>query len=348
MSREPIMSADRSLTLSIVAPCYNEADGIVEFCRRAIAAAQAVAGNSFELLLVDDGSRDATWDKLSELAEMQKEIVAIKLMRNHGHQLAATAGLANSRGEFVLLIDADLQDPPELVSDMMAMMNEGLDVVYGQRRERKGESWFKLATAKAFYRILPWLAKTDIPKDTGDFRLMRRRVVDILLSMPEQDRFLRGMVSWIGGRQAPILYERDPRYAGTTGYPLTKMLRLAIDAITGFSTRPLRIATWCGVFSAAAAVGLLLYTIARWMAGDTVVGWSSLMVVITGFSAVQLLTLGILGEYLGRLVQQSKSRPLYLVDEIVSDGLSRTVSHTRIDRLSDRYAVVPGDRELLS
>ena len=313
-------SIDTPLKVSIVAPCYNEEEVIEEFARRAMAAGRAAAADSFELVLVDDGSRDTTWAKIEAMSREHPQIVGVRLMRNHGHELASTAGIASSRGARILLIDADLQDPPELLSEMMAMMDRGADVVYGQRGIRKGESWMKLTTSALFYRLLRWLASVDIPSDTGDFRLMTRRVAELLLSMPERDRFLRGMISWIGGRQVPIVYERDERHAGTTKYSYSKLLRLALDAITGFSARPLRIASWAGVVTALIAMGLLAYTFYSFEAGWAVTGWSSTMVAITVFSAVQLITLGILGEYVGRLVQQSKGRPLFMVDRMVRGG----------------------------
>lgn len=311
---------DSALKVSIVAPCYNEEDVIEVFCARALAAARAVTDGSFEVVLVDDGSKDTTWSKIEHLSMAHPEVVGVRLMRNHGHELASTAGIASSRGERILLIDADLQDPPELLAKMMEMMDRGADVVYGQRGIRRGESWLKLTTSSIFYRLLGWLASVDIPHDTGDFRLMTRRVAELLLSMPERDRFLRGMISWIGGRQVPIVYERDERYAGTTKYSYSKLFRLAVDAITGFSARPLRVASWAGLVTSLIAFGLLIYTFYSWEAGWAVTGWSSTMVAITVFSSVQLLTLGILGEYVGRLVQQSKGRPLYMVDRVVKGG----------------------------
>lgn len=314
-------AVENALKVSIVAPCYNEEAVIEEFCRRALAAGRAVAGDDFEIVLVDDGSRDKTWDAIEALSASYPEITGVRLMRNHGHELASTAGIASSRGERILLIDSDLQDPPELLADMMAVMDQGADVVYGQRGTRKGESWVKLTTSSVFYRLLGWLASVSIPADTGDFRLMTRRVADLLLSMPERDRFLRGMVSWIGGRQVPLVYERDSRFAGETKYSYAKLIRLAIDAITAFSTRPLRVASWAGLFTSAVAVCLLIYTLYSWEMGFAVTGWSSMMVAITVFSSVQLLTLGILGEYIGRLVQQSKGRPLFMVDRVVRAGV---------------------------
>lgn len=303
--------------LSIVAPCHNEEEGLREFCRRASAAAQSVAGDAFELILVDDGSSDGTWEIISELAAKVPQVLGVRLLRNHGHQLASTAGLSASRGERILLIDADLQDPPELLLMMMPIMERGADVVYGQRTRREGETWFKLATASLFYRTLSRLASVTIPRDTGDFRLMRRRVVDILLAMPERDRFIRGMVSWIGGRQVALPYERDARFAGTTKYPLRKMINFALDAITSFSTTPLRIATWLGMISAGIAMVLLVYTFIRWLQGETVTGWSSIMAAVSAFSAIQLICIGIIGEYLGRLVQESKKRPMFMIEAIL-------------------------------
>ncbi|MBB4477679.1 glycosyltransferase family 2 protein [Rhizobium etli] len=303
--------------LSVVAPCHNEEEGLREFCRRASAVAQSVAGDAFELILVDDGSSDGTWEIISDLAAKLPQVLGVRLLRNHGHQLASTAGLSASRGERVLLIDADLQDPPELLLMMMPIMERGADVVYGQRTRREGETWFKRATASLFYRTLSRLASVTIPRDTGDFRLMRRRVVDILLAMPERDRFIRGMVSWIGGRQVALPYERDARFAGTTKYPLRKMINFALDAITSFSTTPLRIATWLGMISAGVAMALLVFTFIRWLQGETVTGWSSIMATVSTFSAIQLICIGIIGEYLGRLVQESKKRPMFMIETIL-------------------------------
>lgn len=309
-----------TLAVSLVAPCYNEQECLAEFHRRASAACHAAAGESYELVLVDDGSRDGTWKEILQLSELDRHVKGVRLMRNHGHQLAATAGLAVAVGERVMLIDADLQDPPELLSDMMAMMDQGADVVYGRRNTRQGEGWLKLATAATFYRILSRLTTVGIPEDTGDFRLMTRNVVSILLAMPEQHRFIRGMVSWIGGQQMPLLYERDRRVAGTTKYPFSKMIRFAADAITGFSTIPLRLASWLGLCVAVVACGLFLYTLWQWSTGQVVSGWSSMMTAISLFAGVQLVVLGIIGEYLGRLAQQSKGRPLYLIESMVVEG----------------------------
>ncbi|MBB5577956.1 MULTISPECIES: glycosyltransferase family 2 protein [Rhizobium] len=312
----------RELLLSIVAPCHNEEEGLSEFCRRAVATARSMVGDAFEIILVDDGSTDGTCDVIASLTQQTTQVLGVRLMRNHGHQLAATAGLAASRGQRILLIDADLQDPPELLLMMMPIMDRGADVVYGQRVRRQGESWFKLASASLFYRLLSRLASVTIPRDVGDFRLMRRRIVDILLSMPERDRFIRGMVSWIGGRQVALPYERDARFAGATKYPLRKMINFAIDAITSFSTVPLRISTWLGMVTAATAIMLLLYTLARWIESETIVGWSSIMAAITAFSAIQLICIGIIGEYIGRLVQENKRRPMFVIENLIQNGHS--------------------------
>jgi glycosyltransferase involved in cell wall biosynthesis len=312
--------------ISIVAPCFNEEHGLPEFCRRAAASCKEVCGEDYEIVLVDDGSNDGSWDVVRRLAAFDRNVVGVRLMRNHGHQVAASAGLALARGNRVLLIDADLQDPPELLGRMMqAMDEEKADVVFGQRAARHGETRFKVASAILFYRFLSCLAAVPIPGDAGDFRLMCRRVVDALSAMPERQRFIRGMVSWVGGRQVPLLYERQARLADVSNYSLTRMMGLALDAVTGFSTVPLRLAAWLGFGSALAALGLFVATIWGWAAGNTLLGWSSIMTTIVSFGAVQLIVLGILGEYVGRLFQEAKQRPLYLVDEILAEGRSLAI-----------------------
>lgn len=308
------------VSVTVVAPCFNEQESLAEFHRRASAACQAATGEGYEIILVDDGSSDHTWRIIESLAAADHHVKGVRLMRNHGHQLAATAGLATANGERILLIDADLQDPPEALSEMMKKLDAGADVVYGKRISRAGEGRIKLATAAIFYRVLSRLADIPIPEDTGDFRLMTRRVVDILLAMPERNRFIRGMVSWIGGVQVPYLYERDARYAGSTKYPFTKMVRFAADALTSFSTVPLRLASWLGLFIGSLAILLLLYTLWQWVNGHVVTGWSSIMISLSIFSGFQLLVLGIIGEYLGRLVQEAKGRPLCLIDTVLSNG----------------------------
>jgi polyisoprenyl-phosphate glycosyltransferase len=305
--------------LSVVAPCYNEESGIREFHRR-VSAAVAGCVATYEIVLVDDGSRDRTWDLMQELAAGDPHMTCVKLSRNHGHQLALTAGLSVCRGRRVLVIDADLQDPPELLPQMMALMDQGAEVVYGQRRHRAGESPHKLVTAALFYRLINRLTDVRIPKDTGDFRLISRRVLDVFLAMPERQRFIRGMIAWLGFRQVPLLYDRDARYAGETKYPFKKMVKLAIDAVTSFSTRPLTFASLLGVAFGLASFLLLAYTLFAWAFLGPVPGWTSQMVVITLLGGIQLLVLGVQGEYLGRLFDQMKGRPLFLIDQIAGGG----------------------------
>jgi dolichol-phosphate mannosyltransferase len=312
--------------LSIVVPCYNEEACLGELHARLGAAARQVAGEDYEIVLVNDGSRDRSWPMMKELAERDPRLVAINLSRNHGHQLALTAGLDLCRGERILIIDADLQDPPELLPDMIARMeSERADVVYAVRRARAGETAFKLATAKLFYRGLSKLAEIEIPRDTGDFRLMSRRALDALLALPEQARFIRGMVAWVGFRQVPIVYDRAERHAGETKYPLSKMVRFALDAVTGFSTAPLRFASHFGLWLVAASVLLVLYIAFGFLTGRAIQGWTSLMLVVVILGAVQMFVLGLIGEYLGRLFLEAKRRPLYIVSDIAghTDGHGR-------------------------
>ena len=309
------------IRLSIVVPCFNEQDSLPEFHRRMSAAAGAT-GEAYEIVFVDDGSSDRTWEVLRALSATDPTVVAVKLSRNHGHQLALTAGLTQCRGERVLVIDADLQDPPELLGAMLAMLDAGADVVYGQRRSRAGETRFKTATAAVFYRLLRRLVEIDIPLDAGDFRLMSRRALDVLNAMPEHHRFIRGMVSWIGLRQVPILYDRDARYAGETKYPLRKMIRFALDAITGFSVAPLRLASVLGGVAAALSLLLMIYTLGSWLLGHTTPGWTSLSSIVLLIGSVQLMVLGIIGEYLGRLYIEAKRRPLFVIETVVASQRS--------------------------
>lgn len=321
--------------LSAVAPCYDEELGLPEFCRRACAACESVVGDEYEVVLVDDGSKDKTWDVIETMSERYRHIVGVKLMRNHGHQLAASAGLSVCRGERVLLIDADLQDPPELVAGMWTVMDGGADVVYGKRISREGETRLKKATASLFYRILHRTTDLQIPLDTGDFRLMNRRIVDALNAMPERQRFLRGMVTWVGGKQVAYDYERKSRYAGTTKYPMKKMILFALDAFTSFSIVPLRLAFWFGMASTAVAFALFVYSVSRWLTGGTVTGWASTVAAISLFAGAQLAVLGIIGEYLGRLVLETKGRPLFLIDRLLERKDAVVASSPRIPEFVD-------------
>ena len=303
--------------LSVVIPCYNEAPCLELLHARVSAAARAAVGDDHEIVLINDGSRDDSWAVMQRLSAADPRLVAINLSRNHGHQLALTAGLDLCAGEQILIIDADLQDPPELLADMRAAMTERqADVVYAVRRKRQGETLFKKATAAIFYRLLDRLTDTEIPLDTGDFRLMSRRALDAFLSLPEQARFIRGMVAWIGFRQVPFLYDRAERAAGETNYPFAKMLRLAFDAVTGFSTAPLRWASHVGLALTGVSVLLFIYIAIGWLTGTAIQGWTSTMLVTVFLGAVQMFVLGMIGEYLGRLYIESKRRPLYLVADI--------------------------------
>ncbi len=303
--------------LSVVIPCYNEEACIDLLHARVSAAARAAVGDDHEIVLINDGSKDGSWSAMQRLAATDPRLVAINLSRNHGHQLALTAGLDLCAGEQILVIDADLQDPPELLTEMRAVMAEQqADVVYAVRRKRDGETWFKKATAAGFYRFLDAVTDTPIPLDTGDFRLMSRRALDAFLSLPEQARFIRGMVAWVGFRQVPFLYDRHERHAGVTNYPLGKMIRLALDAMTGFSTAPLRWASHLAVILAFASVLLLFYIAWGYFDGQSVQGWTSTMLVVVVLSAIQMFVLGMIGEYLGRLYIESKRRPLYLIADV--------------------------------
>jgi glycosyltransferase involved in cell wall biosynthesis len=311
-------SAPSAVILSVVAPCYNEEGSLPAFVERMAAAARAVAGSAFELVLVNDGSRDATWPCIRALSTRWPEVVGVNLSRNHGHQLAVTAGLKVARGARVLIIDADLQDPPEVLTPMMARMDEGYDVVYGRRTSREGESAFKLTTAKLFYRILHSVSEVDIPQDVGDFRLMSRRIVDRLNAMPEADRFLRGMVAWLGGRQTEVLYDRDKRHAGETAYTVAKMVRLAVNGLTGFSTAPLKLAVVLAFAGMGLAALIVVYALIGFITGTAQPGWTSLALIQAFFGVGQLGCLAIIGAYLGRIYTQVKGRPLFMIDEVVS------------------------------
>ncbi|WP_170760235.1 glycosyltransferase family 2 protein [Ruegeria lacuscaerulensis] len=302
------------MLLSVVVPCMNEEDSIPLLVERLVAATEAWRGLS-EIVLVDDGSTDGTWDAICAQCKDHPGIRGLKLSMNRGHQVALTAGLMEATGERVFMLDADLQDPPELLPDMMAMMDRGYDVVYGRRKERKGEGWFKKVTAHGFYRLLNRLSDVPIPNDTGDFRLVSRRALDAVLEMPERARFIRGMFAWAGFRQIGIEYVRDPRLAGETKYPLSKMIRFAFDALASFSIKPLQIATRLAFLTLIIAALMAVYVFWSLIMYNAVAGWASTVLVISFFSGIQLLTLGIMGEYLGRLYVEAKGRPLFFVDE---------------------------------
>ena len=304
--------------ISVVVPCYNEAAVIGETHRRLSEVTASLGDASFEFIYVDDGSSDETPALLHQLSQTDQRVRCLRLSRNFGQQVATTAGLEHASGAAVIIIDADLQDPPELIEQMHARWREGYHVVYGQRTERAGETRFKLWTARAFYRVISRVSRVEIPANAGDFRLMDRSVVDALLRMPERDRFLRGMVSWVGFRQVALPYRREARFAGETKYPLVKMLRFAADAIVSFSFAPLRLAVWTGFFVLGLALLGILYAIALRFFFDPshwVRGWASLFIATLFMGGVQLISLGIIGEYVGRIYGEVKQRPLYFVRE---------------------------------
>lgn len=303
--------------VSVVLPCYNESKVLPETHRRIAAVCQGL-GKPCEIVVVNDGSQDGTWAILQQIAREDPRLVAVNLSRNHGHQLAISAGLTFARGERILIMDADLQDPPELLPDMLRKMDEGVDVVYARRRSRPGDAPIKRFFCAVFYRLLDRLADARIPLDTGDFRLISRRVCDQLVAMPERHRFIRGMVSWVGYRQEAILYDRDARFAGETKYPPRKLLALAMDGIISSSLKPLAFATVIGSVTMLCGFLLLLYALYSWMfVGTTPPGWASLLITIVFMSGLQLMVLGIMGEYLGRIYEQARGRPPFLVDSVL-------------------------------
>lgn len=279
-------------------------------------------GLPYEIIFVNDGSRDRSWSRILELSSRDPHVCAVNLSRNFGHQIAITAGVDVSRGDAVVVMDADLQDPPELIPALYARHLEGYDVVYAQRRTREGETWFKDVTAKIFYRLIRRMATVDIPIDTGDFRLMSRRVVQDLRRLQEKHRFVRGLVTWVGYNQTAVLYDRAARAEGGTKYPLGKMVRFALDGFTAFSSQPLRLATHAGVLFASLSLLLMIgLTIYKMAGGEGLVtGWTSTVVAVLFLGGVQLLAIGILGEYIGRIYEEVKGRPLYLVRDTVNLG----------------------------
>ena len=336
MSQTPQRPQGASPLISLVVPVFNEEEVLGTFYERAKATLKGLLGCRHELIFVDDGSRDRTPQLLHDLAVQDDCVVVVKLSRNFGHQLAITAGLDMARGDAVVVIDADLQDPPEVIHEFVAKWREGYDVVFAIRKQREGETWLKLATAKYFYRLLRFFTKTDIPADVGDFRLLSRRAADALRGLREHDRFVRGLVSWIGFRQTGIYYERDRRFAGTTKYSWRKMFSFATDALTSFSTAPLRSAMWLGYATAFAAVLYLASVIVQWWVGITVQGWATIMVGLLFIGSVQLICLGIIGEYIGRVFVATKGRPLYLVDRVYREGVEFRVTATdSIPMISD-------------
>jgi glycosyltransferase involved in cell wall biosynthesis len=301
---------------SIIAPVYNEKDNLPELYRR-VKQVMDQTGEAWELIIIDDGSVDGSTQAIRDLAQQDPKVRPVIFARNFGHQLAVTAGLDYSRGQAVVIIDSDLQDPPEVILDLIAKWKEGFEVVYAVREEREGESWFKEFTASLFYRLINKITNVPIPLDTGDFRLMDRKVVEVLNKMREHHRFIRGMSVWVGFRQTGVKYRRAARFAGSTKYPFRKMVRFASDAITGFSFLPLQLATYMGFISAGISILAIPIVIAirLWGAHEPLLGQATTLIVVLFLGGVQLISLGILGEYIGRLYEESKGRPLYVVLE---------------------------------
>jgi len=309
-----------STQYSIIAPIFNESATIPEFYPR-VCDTMDSTGETWELIMVDDGSVDGSSDLICNLAEQDDRVRKLIFARNFGHQLAVTAGLDYSRGQAVIIIDSDLQDPPEVILDMIAKWKEGYEVVYAVRSEREGESWFKLATASLFYRIIYRITDVDIPLDTGDFRLLDKKVVDVMKQMRERHRFLRGMSVWVGFRQTGVEYKRAARFAGETKYPLRKMLKFASDAITGYSYFPLQMATYLGFICAGLSIlAIPIVIISRLAGSQAFFGQATTLIAVLFLGGVQLISLGVLGEYIGRIYDESKGRPLYIVKEGPDEG----------------------------
>lgn len=337
------------MLLSIVVPCYNEDAVLWELHRRLVAVLEQIHDTSFEIVYTDDGSHDQTPDVLRQLQASDSRVRVVSLSRNFGHQIAVTAGLEHAGGDAVVIIDADLQDPPEVVPEMIARWRDGYHVVYGLRRKRAGETTFKRWTAKAFYRLINKLSEIEIPLDVGDFRLLDRKVVDALLAMPERDRFLRGMVSWIGFKQVAVIYDRAARSAGQSKYPLMKMLRFAVDSVISFSFVPLRLAIWVGFGAIAASFAGIVYALViRLYTTDWVRGWTSIFTAVLFLGGVQLITLGIVGEYVGRIYAEVKLRPLYVVRERLGFASVADISERETQQRGEENEREPGAQGILS
>ncbi len=307
-------------TYSIIAPVFNEAENLPVLYKR-VKEVMDTTGESWEMLLIDDGSKDGSTDIIRDMAKRDPCIRPVIFARNFGHQIAVTAGLDYSRGKAVVIIDADLQDPPEVILDLIKKWKEGYEVVYAVRAEREGESWFKTFTASLFYRIIYRITEVKIPLDTGDFRLMDRKVVNVMNSMRERHRFLRGMSAWVGFKQVGVPYKRAARFSGTTKYPFRKMLRLATNAITGFSYFPLQVATYLGFIAAGISIIAIPIVVISRLAGGPVFfgGQATTLISVLFLGGVQLICVGILGEYIGRVYDEVKGRPLYIVSQAPDD-----------------------------
>jgi len=303
--------------ISVIVPMYNEEEVIGTTFTR-LKEVMDSTGDRYELIFVNDGSKDRSATIIRELSNVHKEVVLIDFSRNFGHQIAITAGMDYARGDAIIIIDADLQDPPEIMLQMIAKWRQGYEVVYGKRIKRKGETWFKKTTAMLFYRTLSALTSVEIPNDTGDFRLIDRKVCDVLKGLKEKNRFVRGLISWIGFKQTSVEFVREERFAGVTKYPFKRMLKFALDAITSFSYKPLRIASYIGfTISFVSFVYLLIVLYQRLFTESTTAGWASIVAINLLFNGIILILLGVIGEYIGRIYDETKNRPLYIVREAV-------------------------------
>lgn len=307
-------------TFSIIAPIFNELENIPELYPR-VRDVMEQTGEPWELILVDDGCTDGSTEVIRKLAESDERVRPVIFARNFGHQIAVTAGIDYSRGDAVVIIDADLQDPPEVILELIAKWREGYEVVYAVREERAGESWFKKTTASIFYRLIYRITDVNIPLDTGDFRLMDKKVIDVMKQMREKHRFLRGMSAWVGYKQIGVNYKRQARFAGETKYPLKKMLKLALNAVTSFSYFPLQLATIIGFIAAGLSViAIPAVAILRLTTGTALLGQATTIIIVLFLGGVQLISLGIIGEYIGRIYDEAKGRPLYIVAESPEDS----------------------------
>lgn len=305
--------------ISLVVPMYYEEKVVDECYKRLTKVLSQMKNYDYEMVFVNDGSKDKTLELLQNIAEKDNKVKVLSFSRNFGHQCAVEAGLNHVTGDAVVIIDADLQDPPESIPEMVKLWEEGNQIVYGKRKTRKGESAFKLFTAKMFYKTLNSLSDVEIPKDTGDFRLVDKEVVDVLISFPEHNKFLRGLWGWVGFKQIPYEYEREERFAGETKYPLKKMLKLAFDGIIGFSTKPLKFIGGLGIFSILVSFVIMIYTIISFFVSTNIVtGWASIMVAITFFAGVQLVSIWILSEYIGRIYAEAQNRPRYIIEKKIN------------------------------
>jgi len=306
--------------ISVVIPMYYEEEVADECYKRVSNVLKSLENYLYEIIFVNDGSKDKTLEILENIAQNDKNVKVISFSRNFGHQCAVTAGIKYVTGDAIVIIDADMQDPPELIKDMLKLWEDGNEVIYAKRKTREGESKFKLFTAKMFYKTLNGLSDVDIPKDTGDFRLVDRKVIDVINSMPEHNKFLRGLFSWVGFKQTPFEYERKERFAGKTKYPLKKMLKLAADGIISFSAKPLKLVGVLGLISILISIIILIYSVISYIfsLNELTAGWTSIMVTVTLFSGVQLLSIWIMSEYIARIYDESKKRPQYIIDKKIN------------------------------